>query len=117
MATNSTRKRKLSSTVGFKLDPQSREVLERQANLEGLSSGAYARQATLDRLARVEEEVSVTRQIEGFEVLLHEISTRLSISTEVILKMLADSEIGGMNVDQIEAWIAERLPRPGRRTH
>ena len=117
MATNSTNKRKLSPTVGFKLDSQSREVLEREASREGVSSGVYARQATLDRLARAEDEVTLSCQVEGFETLLHELSAKLSLSTEVILKMLADSEIGGMNADQIEAWIAERLPRPGRRTH
>ena len=115
--TTTTRRKKLSATVGFKLDPQSREILDKEAKREGVTSGIYARQATLDRLARAEEEASLLRQFEDFQTNLHDLSKRLSLSTEVILKMLASSGIGGMDSDQIEAWIAERLPRPGRRAH
>ena len=109
--------------ISFQIDLATAEELAKVAKASGgLSVGAFAREATLDRLmdethlAQVVLEELKKLRIEG-RIEREQIQTQISLATEVILKMLADSQIGGMNRDQVEDWICRKLPRPGRREH
>ena len=115
-------KQNKKKVVSFRLDSSNFSDLEIAAKREGTSASNYARAATIDRLMghkalteMLEEELRTIRvkQDSGTE----EIQTKLSLLTECVLKMLADSGIGGMNRDQIESWISRKMPRPGRREH
>ncbi len=111
--------KKRADKVQFRLDSETMEFLENFATKAGMTVNGFAKQAMLEQLATLDSEQSQQQDTQRILTELAQevigLSRRQSLSTDVILHMLAVSEIGDMTDKQVEAWVARNLPRDDHR--
>ena len=108
-------KKAVPETVQYRLNEETMAILATFARRAGLSVNAFAKQAMLEKIAALDSHVEMMSEMQNqLRVMgrqIHAVKNRQSLTTDVLLHMLAMSQIGDMDDLQCEAWIQENMPR------
>ena len=101
--------------IQFRLDEDTMRLVEAFARQAGMTVNAFVKQAMLEKVAELDGHSEALGEIKQSLLLLiqelAELKRGVSLSADVILHMLAVSEIGDMTDQQAEQWVARHLPR------
>ena len=94
-------------TIGFQLDPEYVERLEKKASQFDLSAGQYSRRIVMDFLDDTDREI-LKEEISELKETVEDLRESLAVSAEAILATLG-SEKKLISKDRVREWVDENL--------
>jgi hypothetical protein len=92
------------STIGFRLEPEIRAILEQRAKLFEQSAGLLARQYTIEALMAEEERQQLTSKVSDLVREVSELRSELSLAVQTLLV-----SAGKIDASQAEEWVQENF--------
>lgn len=93
-------------TIGFRLDPEARRVLEERAEMFEQSPHALARQYVLEALSAGDDRQHLQETVSALEAQIAELREEFAHAVQVLLV-----SAGKINGEHAEAWVAENFNR------